>query len=278
MNSHPNTSRRYSIPATTTSPYTPSLSPQASSWPSHSPNMPFHIGYPSQSPLSPSAVQIRGENPSLHREGIPGQLGYWSVRTLSESGHGTATGSLSHIIRHETPELRNPVSRPSRTIPLPSQIPFNGREVSLHPALRYEASAGARRLALVEINVATTLPATILEMARNSRALNEPATNPLVPSINVVAADNRLPPITVHHGPVGYVTIADVLYAICMSLHEEHRRPVRGERERSGENVRSRPTHRTQRFHILEGRTRFVGLSRGAPEVHLGAEVWRMFL
>lgn len=146
----------------------------------------------------------------------------------------------------------------------------------LHPALSFEYGSGAR--ALAEIDVATSVT-TILQMARDSRALNEPATSPAVATINLVHP--ALPwSITVHplNAAVTYVTVTDVLRVICQSLQlplrEEYWSFCSGAGGRTSE--RRRDPRNLKRMDLLNGKRSFVGLSRSAVEAAIGGEVWLM--
>jgi len=289
MYTHPPTSRRHSSPVViVANPHSPPLSRNSQ----RQRGMPFHATDPSYAPVARDISPLHGANPIVAEEGYRGHLRFdGSVRSPSQSGHpsisGTANGVISHTVpevlrnRDESPETRYPAFRTSRTIPLPSQA--DGRvEVSLHPALRFGYGPGER--AIVEMDIASMSVESILQLARNSRALNEPATSPSVSSINLVHPG--LPwSITVHplNPGVTYVTVSDVLYAICQALQlplrEDHWQSVGGVldnnslwcRRQTGQNSRT-----LKRLHLLQGKRNFVGLSRSPAEVALGAEIWRM--
>lgn len=293
MFTHPSTSRRHSTPAVViANSYPPSRVSQSSQ---QQPNRPFHAMDPSYAQSASHLSPLHERNLDFPRGGNPGHLrSERSERSLSQSGHpnpnsvsGTVNGSISHMVpgvlrhRDESPEVQ-PAFRTSRTIPLPSQS--NDRVgVSLHPALRFGRGPGDR--AMVEMDISAMSVTMILQLARESRGFNEPATNPPLPSINVVHPG--LPwSITVHPLSAGvtYVTVVDVLYAICQSLQlplrEDHWVGLEGggmeesllsRRRHAGQQSRS-----LKRLHLLHGKRNFVGLSRTAAEVALGAEIWRM--
>ncbi|KAJ3760023.1 hypothetical protein EV360DRAFT_40676 [Lentinula raphanica] len=127
------------------------------------------------------------------------------------------------------------------------------------------------------IDIATVSATAILQLATNTATFRQWATSPPLPSINLVHP--ALPWSITVHANVTYVTVCDVLWAICQSLQlplrEEYwsytaglDRGDRGTPEQSGRNLK--------RFHLLQGRTEFAGLTRTAAEVRLGEDIWRM--
>ncbi|KAJ4476653.1 hypothetical protein J3R30DRAFT_3488056, partial [Lentinula aciculospora] len=236
---------------------------------------------PNTTPLYLSPTSIRQGGTSLQREAMLGySVSEGSVRAATESGRSNISGTVNGLNGHAVPEVpRTPENsqlqsrRTLRTVPLPSQSTLLGRVgVDLNQALKFEGHLGGR--AMIRMDVAARIR-TVLELANGSQILTTWATSPPLPSMTVLHP--ALPWSITVHATVTYVTVCDVLCAIYQSLqlplHEEYWSfcLVEGYRvfpERYGRTLK--------RFHLLQGKTIFVGLSRTAAEAALGGEIWRM--
>ncbi|KAJ3869042.1 hypothetical protein EV359DRAFT_77114 [Lentinula novae-zelandiae] len=258
------------------SPYAASPSLRTSQYQA-SPNMTMSLASDPESILSTHRSPVaRGGYSSSQREAmLGGSLSGWSVRAVTELGCGTGNGLISQMVT-EVPQTPENISRiTSKTVPLPSQNGGHGRvEVDLNPALKFDHRREER--GMVPMDVAMSIDA-ILRMTNSSRGPSEWATNPPLPSINLVHP--TLPWSITVHASVTYVTVCDVLCTICHSLqlplHEQFWSFCVG----LGEGYRRNPEQygRTlKRLHLLHGKTTFVGLSRTVAETALGGDIWRM--
>ncbi|KAJ3786097.1 hypothetical protein GGU10DRAFT_352808 [Lentinula aff. detonsa] len=277
--------RRYTSQTSSSSPYTASpsshtilncASPMSVSSPALNPN------------TSPMPRTFHRENSNSQSEGMWGvSRSEWSVRALAESGQANGSGTVNGLISHMVPEVPQsqimtpengvaPSRRTWRTVPLPSQSTILGRpEITLNPALIFEGDFGGR--VMLPMDVATMSVPAILQLAIDPTARGEWATNPPLPSINLIHP--ALPWSITVHATVTFVTVSDVLSAICQSLqlplHEEYWSFCVG----LGNGYRANPERhgRTlKRLHLLQGKTIFAGLYRTAAEVVLGGDIWRM--
>ncbi|KAJ3714160.1 hypothetical protein FB446DRAFT_718918 [Lentinula raphanica] len=267
---------------------------------------PYTISSPSQTLpdyASPTTISSHGHHMSAsprHSSTLPGVIlnaqsearwgispSGWPVRSLAESGQADASGTANRLISHTVPEvpgnqavIPNRSDTPRRTwriVPLPSQMERDRvPRIVLNPSLLCEGYRNGRR-AMSPIDIATVSATAILQLATNTATFRQWATSPPLPSINLVHP--ALPWSITVHANVTYVTVCDVLWAICQSLQlplrEEYwsytaglDRGDRGTPEQSGRNLK--------RFHLLQGRTEFAGLTRTAAEVRLGEDIWRM--
>ncbi|KAJ4477291.1 hypothetical protein J3R30DRAFT_3484342, partial [Lentinula aciculospora] len=239
--------------------------------------------YPNTTLLHSSPTAIRQGAPSLQRETMWGDsVSEGSVRAITESGRSNISGTVNGLNSHAVPKVPRTAEnrhlesrRPSRTVPLPSQSTLLRRGgVVLNQALKFEGHLEGR--AIIRMDVTTPI-GTVLELANSSQVLTAWATSPPLPSMTVLHP--ALPWSITVHATVTYVTVCDVLCAIYQSLqwplHEEYWSFCVGEEHR---DFPERYGRTLKRFHLLQERTVFVGLSRTAAEAALGGDIWRMNL